>query len=59
MGAGLGLALQHKAQQGGEKNVAVALYGDGAANQGQVSSRQPRTHVKVIVFVGFRGLQYR
>jgi len=31
---GAGIALKHK--YNGEKNVAVALYGDGAANQGQV-----------------------
>ena len=32
LGAGLGLAIKYKRQ----KNVAVALYGDGAANQGQL-----------------------
>jgi pyruvate dehydrogenase E1 component alpha subunit len=31
---GAGIALKH--QYMGEKNVAIALYGDGAANQGQV-----------------------
>lgn len=34
LGAGIALALK---QNGNKKNVCITAYGDGAANQGQVS----------------------
>ena len=43
VGAGIALALQYN---GKTDNVCVAAYGDGAANQGQVS--QPSIHLSSI-----------
>ena len=36
VGAGLAFANKYKAQPGEKMNVAIACYGDGAANQGQI-----------------------
>ncbi len=36
VGAGLAFAAKYKAPPGGPMNIAIACYGDGAANQGQV-----------------------
>ena len=43
VGAGIALALQYN---GKTDNICVAAYGDGAANQGQVS--QPSIHLSSI-----------
>lgn len=36
VGAGLALAAKYTAPEGGPSNIAIACYGDGAANQGQI-----------------------